>query len=225
MRSHATHCARLFRRCRVNHPLRGADGNSGEPQSVSVAKKPTPQLLAPSQPQPDEAVAAAVPPAPSPPPQAMPAVAPPTEVKSETYATMRPPVPMTPIEASTPEPQAAFSSADRLIDWITNYRKHPNASRVPAAVHAMLDFGLFGDEDKEWFCIGFIAGVLGTNPKDGPSLIPRMFPLPDKEQAVIIRAIAYSGRPDWRDLLEKNLARMPLRRPLIDDFLQASGQR
>ena len=79
------------------------------------------------------------------------------------------------------------------MDWVTNYRKHPNPSRVPAAVHAMLDFGLFGDEEKEWFCIGFIAGVLGTNPKDGPALIPQMFPLPDKEQAVIIRAIAYSG--------------------------------
>ena len=47
-----------------------------------------------------------------------------------------------------------------------------------------------------------------------------MFPLPDKEQAVIIRAIVYSERPDWRELLEKNSSRMPLRRPLIDDFLQ-----
>ena len=46
-----------------------------------------------------------------------------------------------------------------------------------------------------------------------------MFPMPDKEQAVIIRAIAYSGRPDWRDLLEKTSPRTPLRRPLIDDFL------
>jgi hypothetical protein len=61
--------------------------------------------------------------------------------------------------------------------------------------------------------------VLGDNPKDGPKLVAQMFPLPDKEQEVIIRAIAYSGRPDWRDLLEKNSSRMPLRRPLIDDFL------
>ena len=46
-----------------------------------------------------------------------------------------------------------------------------------------------------------------------------MFPMPPKEQEVIVRAIVYSGRPDWRDLLEKNSERMPLRRPLIDDFL------
>jgi hypothetical protein len=186
--------------------------------SVSVAKQPAPQLLAPAQ---DETNAPT--PQPAPPAQAAaPAapVAPPAEVPIERYTTMRPPIPTSAIaEQAAPEPQDAFASVDRLMDWISNYRKHKTPSRVPAAVHAMQDFGLFGDEEKAWFCTGFIAGVLGSNPKDGPGLIPRMFPLPDKEQAVIIRAIAYSGRPDWRELLEKNLSRMPLRRPLIDDFL------
>ncbi|MGH6831908.1 MAG: hypothetical protein ACRECM_02640 [Methyloceanibacter sp.] len=138
----------------------------------------------------------------------------------ERYTTMRPPIPMSAEqEQAAPEPQGAFVSVERLMDWITNYRKHKNPSRVPAAVHAMQDFGLFADEEKAWFCTGFIAGVLGSTPKDGPGLIPRMFPMPDKEQAVIIRAIVYSGRPDWRELLEKNSSKMPLRRPLIDDFL------
>ncbi len=120
---------------------------------------------------------------------------------------------------AAPEPQGAFSSPERLMDWISSYRKHRQPSRVPAAVHAMHEFGLFADEEKAWFCTGFIAGVLGSNPKDGPALVAKMFPMPDKEQAVIIRAIAYSGRPDWRELLEKSSPRMPLRRPLIDDFL------
>jgi hypothetical protein len=139
----------------------------------------------------------------------------------QAYARLPQPLPATsyPAQAS-PEPQGSFSSAERLMDWISAYRKHPNPSRVPAAVHAMEDFGLLADEEKAWFCTGFVAGVLGSNPKDGPGLVARMFPLPDKEQAVIIRAIVYSGRPDWRDLLEKYSPRMPLRRPLIDDFLQ-----
>jgi hypothetical protein len=115
--------------------------------------------------------------------------------------------------------QSAFSSPERLMEWVSNYRKEPDLWNVPPAVHAMLDYGLFGDEEKQWFCIGFIAGVLGTNPHDGPALVARMFPMPDKEQEVIIRAIVYSGRPDWRTLLEQNSSRMPLRRPLIDDFL------
>ena len=116
-------------------------------------------------------------------------------------------------------PSSDFSSAERLLDWVSNYRDRPQLWKVPAAVHAMLDYGLFKDEEQRWFCVGFIAGVLGTNPNDGPKLIDQMFPMPAKEQEVIIRGIAYSGRPDWRSLLEKNTAKMPLRKPLIDDFL------
>ncbi|MGI9382619.1 MAG: hypothetical protein ACR2PO_05655, partial [Methyloligellaceae bacterium] len=137
------------------------------------------------------------------------------------------PIPTRPV-SEAPAPQAAtpptaqhpdFASAERLLDWVSNYRDRPELWKVPAAVHAMHDHGLFQDEEQRWFCAGFIAGVLGTNPNDGPKLVPEMFPMPAKEQEVIIRAIAYSGRPDWRDLLEKHAAKMPLRQPLIDDFL------
>jgi hypothetical protein len=212
-------------------------------RTSSVAKQTAPQLQVPSLLAPPQAATAS----PSPtratpvpsdaPASSVQAAARPTEVKTETY--MRPPVPAVPAPAVPVAPQTAapsppdtsgdaqalreqdggFTSPDQLMDWISNYRDHKEPWRVPAAVHAMNDFGLFGDEEKGWFCIGFIAGVLGSNPKDGPSLVPKMFPMPDKEQAIIIRAIVYSGRPDWRELLEKNSSRMPLRRPLIDDFL------
>ena len=121
--------------------------------------------------------------------------------------------------AAIPATPPEFASAERLLDWISNYRDQPQYWMVPAAVHAMRDHRLFSDEEQRWFCIGFIAGVLGTNPNDGPGLIPKMFPMPPKEQEIIIRAIAYSGRPDWQDLLVKNAAKMPLRKPLIDDLL------
>ena len=126
----------------------------------------------------------------------------------------------TPAYQETPQaaPAPEFASAEKLLDWISNYRDRPQLWKVPAAVHSMRDHGLFTDEEQRWFCIGFIAGVLGTNPKDGPKLVDQMFPMPAKEQEVIIRGIAYSGRPDWRSLLERNASKMPLRKPLIDDF-------
>ncbi|MET0840517.1 MAG: hypothetical protein ABWX95_00065, partial [Methyloceanibacter sp.] len=185
-----------------------------EPARTSSVAKPTaprlkvPSLLAP----PLAATASSSPTRASPVPSDAPAssiqaAARPTEVKTETY--MRPPVPAVPAPARPVAPQTAapspppdmtgdahasrerdsgFTSPDQLMDWISNYRDHKEPWRVPAAVHAMNDFGLFGDEEKAWFCIGFIAGVLGSNPKDGPSLVPKMFPMPDKEQAIIIRA-------------------------------------
>jgi hypothetical protein len=213
------------------------------PGTVSVPKQTAiqaPQRLAPAQ----EAPASSEPSQAATTPVQVEAALPPREVKIENYTTMRPPIPVQKVAAppqapvvnvqpqapqaapmpapqpqALPQPQDAFTSADQLMDWISNYRDHKQPWRVPSAVHAMKDYGLFGDEEKAWFCTGFIAGVLGANPKDGPGMIPKMFPMPAKEQAVIIRAIAYSGRPDWRDLLEKNASLMPLRRPLIDDFL------
>jgi len=192
------------------------------PRTVTVPKQAAPRLATPQLlGLPAESQAAAAPEQPKAlSPYALPAPSAPVQV----YATTPQPMPASvapapPVQAS-PEPQGAFSSPERLMDWISTYRKHPNPSRVPAAVHAMRDFGLLSDEEKAWFCTGFVAGVLGDNQKNGASLIAKMFPMPDKEQAVIIRAIVYSNRPDWRELLEKFSPRMPLRRPLIDDFLQ-----
>ena len=67
--------------------------------------------------------------------------------------------------------------------------------------------------------LGFIAGVLGSNQPRAEQLIARMFPMPAKEQGVIIKAIAYSGLPEWPMLLSKFEKRMPLRKPLINDFI------
>jgi hypothetical protein len=125
-------------------------------------------------------------------------------------------------ESPPPEAQGSFSTPEQLLEWLYNYSRRPTPWRVPAAVRAMRNLGLFTDEEKAGFCTGFIAGVLGKNPKDGPGLITKMLPMPDKDQAILIRAIAFSGRPDWRELLEKYRSRMPLRHPLIDSYL--SGQ-
>jgi hypothetical protein len=127
-----------------------------------------------------------------------------------------------PIEPQRSE--GSFATPERLVDWVYNYHAHPTPWRVPAAVRAMRELGLFTDEEKGSFCTGFIAGVLGANPKDGPALVGKMLPMPDKDQAVLIRAIAFSGRPDWRELLTKYKDRMALRQPLIDSYLSGKAK-
>src|SRR5512137_992665 len=61
-------------------------------------------------------------------------------------------------EAPPPQPAPSFATPDRLLDWAYNYHKHPTPSRLPAAVRAMRELGLFADEEKGAFCTGFIAG-------------------------------------------------------------------
>ena len=182
------------------------------PQTSSVAKQSrpsAPQLLAP----PEESLPAANAPVitHASPPQPIPAPVP-VLVSPEPGVTQ-------------PQPsEGSFSTPERLVDWVYNYHAHPTPWRVPAAVRAMRELGLFTDEEKGAFCTGFIAGVLGANAKDGPALVGKMLPMPDKDQAVLIRAIAYSGRPDWRELLTKYKDRMALRQPLIDSYLSGKAK-
>ncbi|GAB4240752.1 MAG: hypothetical protein Kow0032_28580 [Methyloligellaceae bacterium] len=115
--------------------------------------------------------------------------------------------------------EMAFESQEALLEWLYTYRKKPSSYRLPAAVHAMKRFGLLRDSEKADFFVGFIAGVLSKNPRDAYKLATRMFPMPPKEQAVIIRAVAYSGLPDWPEILEKLAPRMPHRQALLESHV------
>jgi len=115
--------------------------------------------------------------------------------------------------------EARFSTPERLMQWVNDYRKNPQPSNVPKAVHAMRTQGHFKDPEKAGLLIGFIAGVLGSNQPRAEKLIAAMFPMPAKEQAILIQAIAFSGLPEWPMLLSKFEKRMPLRKPLINDYI------
>ncbi len=121
-----------------------------------------------------------------------------------------------PAKDKAPKP---FQSTEELLKWINLYRKDPDPKRVPQAVHAMSAFGVTRDIDQAGVYIGFIAGVLGANPRAAEDLIANMFPLPPEDQVLVIKAIAYSGLPRWRDTMTKFVERMPARRVLIDRYV------
>jgi predicted nucleic acid-binding protein len=107
----------------------------------------------------------------------------------------------------------------RLLEWVYSYRDDPEPDRLPEAVQSMKKLGLFRDSEKADFFVGFIAGVLGANQMKARELVDGMFPMPPKEQAVIIKAIAWSGLPDWPSLLSDVAPRMPHRQELIQGYL------
>lgn len=67
--------------------------------------------------------------------------------------------------------------------------------------------------------MGFAAGVLGANPKSAEKLVGQMFPMPPPDQVAIIRAIAWSGLPEWKALMGTVVERMPARKVLIERHL------
>jgi hypothetical protein len=61
--------------------------------------------------------------------------------------------------------------------------------------------------------------AMSCNGSRAEQLIARMYPLPPEDQVAIIRAIAYSGLPNWKELLGKFVERMPARKVLIEHYL------
>ena len=112
-----------------------------------------------------------------------------------------------------------FGSAENMLRWINGYRTNPQPDKVPALVHAVSHLGLFRDMETAGVYVGFMAGVIEANPKRAEALIAKMFPMPPEDQVAIVRAIAHSGHPEWKELLGKFSERMPARKVLIDRFV------
>lgn len=121
-------------------------------------------------------------------------------------------------------PLPQFTKQEIVLKWINDYRANPQPDQLPDVVHAMGDLGLFRDLDQAGVYIGFMGGVIGANPAKAEDLVTRMFPMPPEDQVILIRAIAYTGLPDWKQLLEKFVERMPARMVLIRKYLYGDGK-
>jgi len=120
--------------------------------------------------------------------------------------------------AVTPEidPRASLSVVQQ---WIYNYRAKPDYVHVPAAVRVLFHSQTFKEPENAGIYLGFIAGAIGSNPAKAEQLVTSLFPVPPEDEWVIVRAIAYSGLPDWRNLLRRIAPRMPGRKVMIDSYL------
>jgi hypothetical protein len=118
-----------------------------------------------------------------------------------------------------PDPLQLFPTADSVARWIGTYRPSPRPDRLPAAVKAMSAHGVFKDGDTAGLYIGFMAGVLGSDPSKAADLASRMFPLPPEDHLAVIRALAYSGLPNWKTILGGLAERMPARAAVVDRYL------
>jgi hypothetical protein len=114
------------------------------------------------------------------------------------------------------DPRASLSVVQQ---WIYNYRAKPDYAHVPAAVRVLFHAQSFKEPENAGIYLGFIAGAIGSNPAKAEQLVTSLFPVPPEDEWVIVRAIAYSGLPDWRNLLRRTAPRMPGRQVMIDSYL------
>jgi hypothetical protein len=120
---------------------------------------------------------------------------------------------------AAPRPALEFTSRDNMLRWIATYRASPEPARMPELLRAASRGGAFGDPDSTGAYIGFFAGVLGANPQRADELVDAMYPVQPEDQWVIVRAIAYSGLPDWKERLKAQEERLPTRKAMIGKFI------
>ena len=117
-----------------------------------------------------------------------------------------------------------FANEQAILRFMNDYREAKTPDKVPDAVRAMVRNGVLKDPEKAGVYTGFIAGVLGENQIEAPRLIGEMFPMPPIEQVVLIKAIAYSGLPNWKDIMGQFVERMPARKVLVEKLLFGDGK-
>ncbi|HLI99875.1 MAG TPA: hypothetical protein VKT76_09175 [Bradyrhizobium sp.] len=122
---------------------------------------------------------------------------------------------------SSPEtdPRASLGVVQQ---WIYNYRAKPDYAHIPAAMRVLFHAQTFKEPENAGIYLGFLAGAIGANPAKAEALVNSLFPVPAEDEWVIVRAIAFSGLPDWRNLMRKVAPKMPGRKVMIDAYLAGS---
>ena len=128
-----------------------------------------------------------------------------------------------PVLAAAPaqeiDPRASLGVVQQ---WIYNYRAKPDYAHIPGAVRVLFHAQTFKEPENAGIYLGFIAGALASNPAKAEQLVNSFFPVPAEDEWVIVRAIAFSGLPDWRGLLRRVAPKMPGRKVMIDAYLAGS---
>lgn len=117
-----------------------------------------------------------------------------------------------------------FARAEDVLKFINDYRTNPRPEKLPEVFRAMGNLGLFRDLDMAGVYVGFVAGVLGSNPEKTERLIIEMFPMPPMDQVVLIKAIAFTGLANWKAVLQRFVERMPARTGLMRKYLYGDGK-
>jgi len=120
--------------------------------------------------------------------------------------------------AAAPTRSVDLGTADAVLRWINAYRAKPDLARVPLAVRTLSRLDALRDSETSAVYVGFVAGVIGSNPQKADELVEKMLPIKTEDHWFIVRAVAYSGMSGWRELLHRFADRMPTRQLMIEKY-------
>lgn len=118
---------------------------------------------------------------------------------------------------------AAFETSTDVLRWISTYRSRRDPDRVAAAYRTASRTGALKEPSTAGIYVGFLAGLIGAAPGDADRLIDAVLPIGPSDRWVVVRAIAYSGHPEWKRLLASLAPRIPQYGAMIEGYLGGSS--
>lgn len=116
-------------------------------------------------------------------------------------------------------PGPTLTSLQSTVDWINDFRRTRDTARAPLAIRALSYYGGFKEPEAAGVYVGFIAGIIGSDPDQADKLIDAMLPVRDEDQWAVVRGIAYSGLPNWQDVLRRHAHKLEGRQTMVADYL------
>jgi hypothetical protein len=125
-----------------------------------------------------------------------------------------------PAAAAAPVRLSDISSREDVLRWIDGYRLRPDPGSTRVAMKVLSERGALRDAEAAGVYAGFLAGIIAADPGNAERIVDQVLAvLPVQDQWIVVRAIAYSGLPDWKPLLRKFAPRMPSRAVMIEKYL------
>jgi hypothetical protein len=113
-----------------------------------------------------------------------------------------------------------LTSTASVLRWISAYRTKPDLKSVPTALLALSRLGAFDDPERCGVYVGFLAGVIGSHPKTAETIVAKTMVMRKQDRWLIVRAIAYSGLPNWKPLLRRFALQMPRYDLMSDKYIE-----
>ena len=107
-----------------------------------------------------------------------------------------------------------------MLAWINAYDPNRDLARAPSVMKKASDLGAMNDAEGAGMFVGFMAGMIGSNPEKADAIIEKLLVMRAADHWAVVRAIAYSGHPDWRGLMTRFAPKMPTRELMAQRYLE-----
>ncbi len=112
------------------------------------------------------------------------------------------------------------NSKEGVLAWINAYDPKRDLANAPSVMKTASDLGALSDPEGAGMFVGFMAGMIGSNPENTDAIIEKLLAMRSADHWAIVRAIAYSGHPDWRGLMTRFSPKMPTRELMAERYLE-----